>query len=520
MGIDEAVGRRTFLQRAGLVATLAAGGGLVPLLDACSTTNTATTTSSAPVKGGKAVFAMEIAPVNMDPADAQLYASMQVYQNIFHKLINVDSNFKFIPGLATKWVQDDPLTWTLDLVDNAVFHNGEPFTANDVKFTFDRVRDHPNGIFYSAWKETEVLGPHKVRFHLSQPYGAFEASLAGFGDIVNEKAVKGADPRLNPVGTGPYKMAEWVQGDHVKLVRWDKFFKPDRPYLDEITFKAIVDDSVRLTSLQTGEVDFIESIPRQRVTELLSSNTIKSSASKPYLPSIILFNCSKPPFNDVRVRQAVAWAIDRVELVKLVWFGQAVTATEAVSQPNPWYSGQDPYQGGPDPARSKSLLKQAGQEGLKITFAGTAGVSYGGKTAEVLKSQLAKAGIQMDIQNYEPAQWFEQLATKKYDLTSTYWSASMDPAHMYFPLGYSKSPWNFGGISSSKIDDVLTKFVLNGDQQQRKAAYPDVVRTVAEEAPFIFIYNQFLRYWTKPKLSGPAPIPSLEVRAEDVWLSR
>ena len=141
------------------------------------------------VRGGRAVFATVDKPVNMDPADAQLYSSMQVYQNIFHKLVNVDADFEFIPGLASKWTQEDDKTWTLDLVDNAVFHNGEPFTADDVKFSFERLPEHANGIFVNAWKETEVLDPHRVRFHLSQPYGAVLATLAAIGDMVNEKAV-------------------------------------------------------------------------------------------------------------------------------------------------------------------------------------------------------------------------------------------------------------------------------------------------------------------------------------------
>ena len=93
-------------------------------------------------------------PVNMDPADAQLYSSMQVYQNIFHKLVNVDDDVQVHPRPGVEWTQDDDKTWTLKLVDNAVFHNGEPFTANDVKFSFDRLPEHANGIFVQAWKET------------------------------------------------------------------------------------------------------------------------------------------------------------------------------------------------------------------------------------------------------------------------------------------------------------------------------------------------------------------------------
>jgi peptide/nickel transport system substrate-binding protein len=174
----------------------------------------------------------------MDPADAELYASIQVYDNIFSKLLNVTADYKFVPNLAHTWMQEDAKTWVVDLVDNAVFHNGEPLTAHDVKFSMDRVKHHPNGVFFSAFKSTEVLGKYRVRFHLFKPFGAFEAALALFSEIVNEKAVTSSNPKLHPIGSGPYRMKEWVQNDHVTLVRWKQYFKTDKPYLDEVVFRA------------------------------------------------------------------------------------------------------------------------------------------------------------------------------------------------------------------------------------------------------------------------------------------
>jgi peptide/nickel transport system substrate-binding protein len=522
MAVNRGIDRATFVKGAGALGLLGASGGLGAFLAGCGGDEEGAATTAAEaakaVRGGRAVLATVDKPVNMDPADAQLYSSMQVYQNIFHKLVNVDADFKFIPGLASEWTQDDDKTWTLKLVENAVFHNGEPFTAQDVKFSFDRLPKHANGIFVQAWKETEVVDDHTVRFHLSQPYGAVVATLAAIGDMVNEKAVTSADPKLKPVGTGPYRMTEWVTDDHITLERWDQFFKSDKPYLDEVVFRAIGDDTVRLTGLQTGELDWIQRVPAQRVEELEGSSELASSPGKPYLPDMVMLNCSKPPFDDPRVRQAVAWLVDRDEIVNLVWFGTAVAATEAVSDASPWYSGENPYEGGPDPEKAKSLLKQAGQENLRITFAGQPQVATQVRTGEVLRSQLAKGGIEMRIQNFEPAQWFEQLATKKYDLTSTYWSATVDPVHLYLPIGFSKSPWNFPINKSAKIDAALEKFAFTTDQAIREAAYPDVVRAVAEEAPIIFLTNETQRYWTKPKLHGAVPLPSIEIRAEDLWL--
>ena len=165
MAVNRGIDRRTFVRGAGALGLLGATGGLGSFLAGCGGDDEAAATTAAEaaeaVRGGRAVLATVDKPVNMDPAYAQLYSSLQVYQNIYNKLVNVDADCKFIPGLASEWKQDDDKTWTLDLVDNAVFHNGEPFTAKDVDFTFDRLcpRTRQRDLL-QAWKETEVVDDH------------------------------------------------------------------------------------------------------------------------------------------------------------------------------------------------------------------------------------------------------------------------------------------------------------------------------------------------------------------------
>lgn len=518
--LDEPIDRRTFMVRAGTVGAVAASGGLGALLEACqSSTSTVSTSSGPPVRGGTLTVATVDTPVNLDPQDLQLYSSIQVYDNIFAKLVELDADFKFIPALASKWTQDDEKTWTLDLVENAFFHNGDPVTADDVRFTFQRIPDHALSGFMPAWP-VEVLGPHRVRFHLPAPYGPFLMTLATFSNIVSQKAVTAANPKTKPVGSGPYRMVEWVQNDHVTLERWDKHFEAGKPYLDRVIMKAIGDDSVRLTGLQTGELGWIQRVPLQRVEELQKSNQVRPSAARPYLPDMINLNTTRPPFNDRRVRQALAWAIDRKEIAKLVYFDQAVAATEAVSSPNPLFSNVDPYKGAPDPDRAKSLLKQAGVSDLRIAFAGQPNVTTQVRTGEVLKSQLAKAGINMEIQNYAPAQWFDAWLGHNYDITTSYWSITNDPVYLYSPITGSKSPFNVTGLNSQRIDDALSKYYATIDPKARNSAYADLVRAVSEEAAVIFIDNELQQYWTRSNVFGATPLPHLDIRLADMWLKR
>ena len=225
-----------------------------------------------PKRGGILRVATVDKPVNMDPGFAQLYSSLQVYQNVYNKLVYVDETGQFVPGLAKSWKADGEKAWVFDLVDNAVFHNGEPFTAKDVAFTFNRLLDAKNKlpmrVFFSPVEGVEAIGSHQVRFSLSRPFGPLFAMLSQATEIVNEKALAEKDPKLFPIGTGPYRFAEWVKDDHITLERWDKYFRPGRPYLDRIIFQAPADDTVRLTGLQTGRYNWIQTVPPQRIPEL------------------------------------------------------------------------------------------------------------------------------------------------------------------------------------------------------------------------------------------------------------
>src|SRR5689334_12237763 len=268
-----------------------------------------------PKRGGTLRVATVDKPVNMDPGYAQLYSSLQIYQNVYNKLCYVDEAGQFIPGLAKSWKQENDKTWLFDLVDNAVFHNGEPFTSQDVVYTFTRLLDAKNKlpmrIFFSPVEGVEAVGPHQVRFHLAKPFGPLLAMLTQATEIVNEKALKDKDPKLVPIGTGPYRFVEWVKDDHVTLERWDKYFRAGHPYIDRIIFYAPADDTVRLTGLQTGRFNWIQTVPPQRIGALEKARDMKSSPRRPYLPFFFMLNASRPPLADKRIRQAIAWAVDR-----------------------------------------------------------------------------------------------------------------------------------------------------------------------------------------------------------------
>src|SRR5947199_6029598 len=478
----------------------------------------------APKRGGILRVATVDKPVNMDPGYAQLYSSLQIYQNVYNKLAYVDEAGQFIPGLAKSWKQENDKTWLFDLVDNAVFHNGEPFTAQDVVFTFTRLLDAKNKlpmrIFFSPVEGVEAIGQHQVRFHLARPFGPLLAMLTQATEIVNEKALKEKDPKLFPIGTGPYRFVEWVKDDHVTLERWDKYFRPGRPYIDRIIFHAPADDTVRLTGLQTGRFNWIQTVPPQRIPELERGRDPKASPGRPYLPFFLMLNASKPPFNDRRLRQAIAWAIDRAEIVKLVYFGSHVATAEPTPEPSPWATGVNAHKTAPDIGRAKQLLNEAGAGGgLTLIYLVKSQVPVLVKTGEILREELKKVGIALDVPPLESGQYFESLVGKKFDIAGAWWSVTVDPDLFYNPLQHSTSPWNFTGFKSEEADRRLNACRYTASAATRKTLYPELVRWLQEEGSLIVFSNEIQRYWTQPNVNGVVPLPSLELRFEDVWIA-
>ena len=317
-------------------------------------------------------------------------------------------------------------------------------------------------------------------------------------------------------------MTEWVTDDHITLDRWEKYHVPDRPYLDTVIFKAISDDTVRLTGLQTDELQWAMQIPLQKVDELKNddSDDIKVTIGKPYLPDFIYFNTSAPPFNDVKVRQAIAALVNRSEIVQVAFFNQAVEATEAIYDGNPYFTGLNPWADGPNVDQAKQLLADAGVTNLSFQFDGQPQVPTQIKAAQVLQQQLKAAGIEMTIQNYDSGEWIQRLFAKSYQATISYWSATLDPAHFYYPGLLSTSGWNATGYGTPEMDALLTAFAQETDLEKRKAAYKAVIEKFNEELPMIPLDNQLQQYWVRANVYGMEPLPTMEIRMEPVYIAQ
>jgi peptide/nickel transport system substrate-binding protein len=502
--------RRQLLKRSAAVGGVALGAStLGPLLAACGGTSTAPSAAAGgagkPVAGGTLTAALTGNPSSLDPPAADDYTSLQVLDNIFSKLITMDENGNFIGELATSWTQDDPVTYTFNLVDNATFHNGEKFTADDVKYTFERIVNpkiaSSYAPAYSSVKAIEVISPTKAVFHLSEPFAPLLTSLAQNGEIVNQKAIESGDPTRKPVGTGPFQFVEWVQNDHITMKKYPHYFNAHEPYLNQIVFKFLDVDESRIAGLQSGQLDWVDAVPLNELKALKQNPTYHYvTSSRAGIPDFLALNTSQPPFSSKALRQAVAAAVDRKEILEVAYFGVGEQGVMEVPSGSSWYGGKAPYANGPDLTLAKRKMAEAGYaNGLNVTY--LALPQYPGlqKTGIVLKQQLQQIGINVTIQQLEITVWLERYVKGDYQMTSSLWSETIDPDNFYSTQLATGSPNNATKYSNKTVDVLIAK-----------------ARSVTRPADRKALYEQ-INYLMGKDVNGSTVNPPLELRFGQVW---
>ncbi len=517
------ISRRELLVKLGLAGgAVAVGGGLAGALRAPSAG--AATLLAGAKRGGTLKAALTGEPDSLDPAKSEIYTGAQVYDNIFSKLIDIGGNQKFYGVLAKSWHQQNAKTWVFDLKPNVLFHNGEKFTAADVKYTFDRILAPKTASgyapLYEAIARVEVVNAHRVVFHLKTPYGPFLTNLANNGEIVNKKAIEGSkNPARNPVGTGPFQFVEWVQGDHVTLKRFDRYFESGKPYLDGIQFKFLPVDQSRIDALRSGDLDWLDAIPLQQLKTLMHDGSFNYVGSKlAGIPDFLSMNVKKPPFNNRALRQAVAWAVDKEEIRAVAYFGAGENGSEEVPSLSIWHDNSDPYTKGPNLKKAKQLMNAAGHgNGLTVQYLGLPQYPELLKTGEVVQQQLKKIGIKMNIQQVDVSVWFDRFSKGNYQITSAYQERTIDPDNFYSLVLKSGAAINATGYSNKKADALIAKAAMETNFAKRKALYRQLRKIIFNDVPLIFVHYETINYLMRKNVHGSTVNPTLELRMGNVW---
>ena len=467
--------------------------------------------------GKTLVYAAGADPDSLDPANALGNPSEAANRMIYENLVRFDEKLKLLPGLATEWkTSKDGMSWTFSLRKGVKFHDGTPFNAEAVKVFFDRMigpeKPARASLFTPFVQSVEVLNEYSIKVNMKTPFSLFLNNLAHSAcGIISPTALKtyGKEISRHPVGTGPFKLAEWVFGDHFTLVRNDDYWA-GKPNLEKIIVKTVQEDSARVMMLQSGDADLIVRIPAEDIPRLEKDANIKLDATETLKVLFLGMNCSKKPYNDVRVRQAMAYAIDKETIVKSIYQGRSSVAPSIMA---PLTTGYIPVKGlGYDPQKAKSLLKAAGfPNGFKATLWTPQGrYPKDFELAQVLQQQLKKIGIDVTVQAMEWAAFLA--ATGKapeqadVDLFIMGWSPSTAEARWTFTMFTTSTIVPNGNnrvLYSNKVfDEAADKFVKATTKKEMDKYLKTAQEMLATDVPCIPIVRTKETIGYKKKLKG------------------
>lgn len=470
--------------------------------------------ASGPPAYGDALIEVSGRPSILIPMLAGDSASHFVAGLIFNGLVKYDTDLSVIGDLAESWeISPDSLVITFHLKKGVRWTDGNEFTAEDVKFGFDTIINENTP---SAYKEDylqvkKAEAPDKYTFRVTyeKPYAP---ALTTWGNLVilpkhllEGRDITKVDFGQNPVGMGPYKLKRWTQGQEVVLDSNKDYFE-GRPYIDRYIFKVIPDPATQFLELQSGGVDMMNLTPIQ-FTKQTDTEFFKNNFQKFRYPAFVYtymgFNLKHPWFKDKRVRQAIAHAIDKDEIVDVVLFGLGSPATGPYV-PNTWAYNPNVKKYEYDIEKAKKLLKEAGWEDtdgdgivdkdgtpFEFTILTNMENSLRKNTATIIQWQLSKIGIKINIRLLEWSTFINEFIDKRrFGVVILGWSLDRDP-DQYIIWHSSKTrekEFNFISYSNPEVDELLEKGRRTFDTEKRKKAYYRIQEILADELPYIFLY--------------------------------
>lgn len=455
-------------------------------------------------------------PVTLDPHGQNDQPSARVRVQIYETLVNHGYDLEIVPGLAESWEQIDEVTWEFKLRQGVRFHNGDLFTAADVKYSFDRIKELPSpaAFLIDEVEEVVVVDPYTVRIVLKQPFAPILAHLAHpSNSIVNRRSVEEAGDAYGTqvaVGTGPFEFVEWVAGSHVELKRYDGYWgEPAK--VERLIIRGIPENTVRAIELETGGVDIAYNIAPIDELRLTGAPGIILDKYETLSTSYIGFNCQKEPFDNPLVRKALNYALDVEAVVDFIYSGQA----RAVTGPLPplvWASRTDlpGYEYNPD--KAKELLAEAGYpNGFKTTI-WTNDNPLRMQIAEMFQADLAGIGIEAEVLVVPWATYLEDTAAGKHDMFILGWvTVTADPDYGLWALFHSSQFGNAGNrtfYANPRVDELLELGRLEGDPEKRAALYGEAQALIVEDAPWAFLIATSEVNGIRDNIEGFVPHPA------------
>ncbi|MFM2486853.1 glutathione ABC transporter substrate-binding protein [Celerinatantimonas yamalensis] len=444
----------------------------------------------------------------LDPHDTSDNVSYSVQSGIFERLFQFDANMKLIPQLATSYTSNaDATEFVLHLRHGVTFQDGTAFDAAAVKANLDRLANQKLGLkrnsLFKLVKTVTAVDPYTVKVVLSESFGAFINTLAHPSAVMWSPAVLAKYPseaqlRKHPVGTGPFKFEQWQQGQDVKLVKYDHYWKQGWPKVDSVTFYPAPEDSTRVAALRSGQVNAIYPLPADLVNVVKHDDKLAVQRDPSIYMYYIALNTQHKSLASIKVRQAINYAINRNLWLKVGYAGMGTPAESVIAPRVQFFAKQSTPNYQFNPAKAKQLLKEAGYgNGLKLNL-WTSNATTSVRSAQFFKQQLAQVGIQvkvvpMDSGARDAKLWSVRDPKKaQYDLYYGGWSPSTGDADWALRPLFATESWvptayNVSYYSNPKVDKAIRDGLATADPKVRATAYARAQTLIWHDAPIVFL---------------------------------
>jgi len=497
---------------------------LVAVLFTCFV-NGSSLAQETPPRGGTLVVAISADPGHLNPAITTSGATHTAAELIYNGLLGRDERGDPVPDLAESWtIEQAGAVYRFRLRDGITWHDGTRFTAADVKFTFDEVllKFHARTKASMGGVLTGIDTPddRTVVFRFKQPYAPLLQQLdATEAPIVARHLYQGSDPQTNPanaspVGTGPFKFVSYRKGAEIRLARNPSYFKPGLPYLDELVMRVIPDAGTQMLALENGEIDFLWGVPGPQQARLQADNRFRMAQTS-YHPGgsncimTVSFNLDRPILKDVRVRRAIAMALDREAFLRQILFGEGKVATAPISSEITWAHARGLALPGFDRTEAQRLLDAAGWKKERETTRvarGVPGVADGTKLAidflhfptfakygELMRQHLGAVGIDVTQRPLEPAVFAPTVfKDRAFDTNVISYCNGPDPEigvrRMYHSSQISPAPFtNAAAYRNDRVDALFDQGARTVERDRRTPIYQQIQEIVVQELPYVWL---------------------------------
>ena len=466
----------------------------------------------------------------LDPDQSRTFVGRIVYASLCDKLVDITPELEIIPQLATGWSwNDDNTQLTMQLRDDAVFHDGTPFDADAVVRNIDRSQNLDESRRKSevaSIESVEATGPHEVVFTLAQPDATLLAQFADrAGMMVSPTAAEeaGAEFGLNPICSGPYAFRERVAQDRIVLEKFDDHWNADEHHFDTVTFLPIPDTTVRFANLRSGDIHVLERLATQDIPAAEADDGVNVTTATSLGYQGITFNvgngdkAANPWGEDKRLRQALSYAIDREALNQVAFEGAFVPGNQPFPPTSPWYDADHPVEAR-DVEKAKALLAEAGYaDGIDLEVQ-VPNTNVPLQVMQIIQAMAAEAGINISLTSKEFATLLSDQTAGDYTASQIGWSGRVDPDGNIHQFVTTEGGINDSGFSDPAVDEALDGARTSNDAATRKQSYDAARDVLIDEAPLVYLYHESWVTALDSDIEGFVPYPDGMIRLEGVTM--